>query len=147
MKNGATVHLKVMGKLVFPVFSVIVLNICFSKKKDPPHVAPFEFPADLQVGMKARAMCSVMKGDQPFRFLWSQDGHRIESDLPTEDTGAIYRTQHFRDYSMLTVDSLTLSHAGNITCVVSNDAAKTSQSSLLKVNGKFLSIWMVFSIK
>ncbi|XP_046915440.2 uncharacterized protein LOC124496027 isoform X3 [Dermatophagoides farinae] len=113
MKNGATVHLKVM---------------------DPPHVAPFEFPADLQVGMKARAMCSVMKGDQPFRFLWSQDGHRIESDLPTEDTGAIYRTQHFRDYSMLTVDSLTLSHAGNITCVVSNDAAKTSQSSLLKVN-------------
>uniref|UniRef100_A0A6P6XSJ9 Down syndrome cell adhesion molecule-like protein Dscam2 n=1 Tax=Dermatophagoides pteronyssinus TaxID=6956 RepID=A0A6P6XSJ9_DERPT len=114
MKNGAaTVHLKVM---------------------DPPHVAPFEFPADLQIGMKARAMCSVMRGDQPFRFYWTQDGHRLESDLPTEDTGAIYRLQHFRDYSMLTVDSLTLAHAGNITCTVSNDAARTSQSSLLKVN-------------
>ena len=101
-------------------------------------MGPYEFPADLQVGMKARAMCSVMQGDPTFRFAWTQDGRRIESDVPTADTGAIFRTQHFRDYSMLTVDSLTLAHAGNITCLVSNDAAKTFQSALLKVNGNFV---------
>ncbi|KPM10841.1 cell adhesion molecule-like protein 14 [Sarcoptes scabiei] len=84
--------------------------------------------------MKARAMCSVMQGDPPFRFLWLQDNHHVESDVPTDDTGAIFRTQNFRDYSLLTVDSLTLSHAGNITCIVSNDAGKMSQSSMLKVN-------------
>ncbi|KAF7489378.1 Down syndrome cell adhesion molecule-like protein 1 -like protein [Sarcoptes scabiei] len=102
---------------------------------DLPRVGPYEFPSDLQVGMKARAMCSVMQGDPPFRFLWLQDNHHVESDVPTDDTGAIFRTQNFRDYSLLTVDSLTLSHAGNITCIVSNDAGKMSQSSMLKVNG------------
>ncbi|KAI2804322.1 hypothetical protein BLOT_003303 [Blomia tropicalis] len=101
---------------------------------DPPRVGPYEFPADLQVGMKARAMCAVMQGDAPFRFSWTQDGRRIESELPTPESGALFRTQHFRDYSLLTVDSLTLAHAGNITCMVTNDAAKTSQSALLKVN-------------
>lgn len=105
-------------------------------KTDPPRVGPYEFPADLQVGMKARAMCAVMQGDAPFRFSWTQDGRRIESELPTPESGALFRTQHFRDYSLLTVDSLTLAHAGNITCMVTNDAAKTSQSALLKVNGK-----------
>lgn len=103
---------------------------------DPPRVGPFEFPADLQVGMRARAMCAVSQGDAPFRFSWTQDGRRIESEVPTSESGALFRVQHFRDYSLLTVDTLTLAHAGNITCLVGNDAAKTSQSAMLKVNGK-----------
>lgn len=124
-----------MNRIYF--FFRCLLLFFFCSRLDPPRVGPYEFPNDLQVGMKARAMCSVMQGDPPFRFLWTQDSHRIEPDVPTSDTGAIFRTQHFRDYSMLTVDSLTLSHAGNITCIVSNDAGKTSQSSLLKVNGQW----------
>src|SRR6218665_1387378 len=87
--------------------------------------------------MKARAMCAVMQGDPPFRFTWTQDGKRIESDLPVLETGAVFRTSHFRDYSMITVESLTLAHAGNVTCSVENDASSTSQSATLKVNGKF----------
>lgn len=81
-------------------------------------------------------MCAVSQGDAPFRFSWTQDGRRIESDVPTPDSGALFRTQHFRDYSLITVDTLTLAHAGNITCLVENDAAKTLQSAMLKVNGK-----------
>lgn len=105
---------------------------------DPPRVGPYEFPNDLQVGMKARAMCSVMQGDAPFKFAWSQDGRRIESDVATKESGAIFKVQTLRDYSMLTVDSLTLAHAGNITCLVSNDGSQTWQSAMLKVNGKWM---------
>lgn len=111
-------------------------NKAFPFLIDPPRVGPYEFPADLQVGMKARAMCAVAQGDAPFRFLWTQDGRRISSDVPTAESGALFRILDYRDYSLLTVDSLTLAHAGNITCLVANDAAKTSQSALLKVNGK-----------
>lgn len=124
-----------MNEFFFPLSLILSLTLFFHNL-DLPRVGPYEFPSDLQVGMKARAMCSVMQGDPPFRFLWLQDNHHVESDVPTDDTGAIFRTQNFRDYSLLTVDSLTLSHAGNITCIVSNDAGKMSQSSMLKVNGE-----------
>lgn len=117
-------------------FGLNFFSFSFSRCLDPPRVGPYEFPNDLQVGMKARAMCSVMQGDAPFKFAWSQDGRRIESDVATKESGAIFKVQTLRDYSMLTVDSLTLAHAGNITCLVSNDGSQTWQSAMLKVNGK-----------
>lgn len=81
-------------------------------------------------------MCSIIQGDPPFKFSWTQDGRSIESDVSTTDSGAVFKVQQYRDYSILVVDSLTLAHAGNITCLVNNEASKTSQSTMLKVNGK-----------
>lgn len=42
-----------------------------------PRVAPFEFPADAQVGMKLVLTCSVLEGHQPISFVWLKDNKII----------------------------------------------------------------------
>lgn len=44
------------------------------------------------------------------------------------------------DYSILSIDRLELKHSGRYTCSAQNEAARTSYSSQLQINGKF-STW------
>jgi Down syndrome cell adhesion protein len=95
---------------------------------DGPKVLPFEFPSDLQVGMKIRVMCSVSQGDQPLKFVWYKDSFPI-------NTESGLKIQNFKDYSILAADNIQLTHAANISCTVSNEASQATYSSILKVNG------------
>ncbi|CAA3033297.1 Down syndrome cell adhesion molecule Dscam2, partial [Olea europaea subsp. europaea] len=50
----------------------------------PPRLAPFEFPADAQVGMKVLLTCSALEGQQPISFVWLRDNQIIEPSGTSE---------------------------------------------------------------
>lgn len=169
----------------------------------PPRVAPFEFPADAQVGMKLVLTCSVLEGQQPVSFVWLKDNKIIGdeqrpmaataqanslgqlhqqqladkyalSPIPYSLARASYKAEYLLtssssspnsssrtpdseqqqtallpllsdsnirvrqsdDYSILSIDRLELKHSGRYTCSIQNEAARTSHSSQLLINGK-----------
>ncbi|CAN8020342.1 unnamed protein product [Ixodes persulcatus] len=85
----------------------------------------------MQVGMRIKVFCTVVRGDAPFLFTWLKDGVPID---PAAGVQAGLSVQNQRDYSMLSADSLQLEHSGNYTCVVKNQAATTTYSAMLRVN-------------
>jgi hypothetical protein len=55
----------------------------------PPRLAPFEFPADAQVGMKVLLTCSALEGQQPISFVWLRDNQIIDpAGSSAADAGA-----------------------------------------------------------
>lgn len=45
-----------------------------------PRLAPFEFAADAQVGMKVVLTCAALQGQQPISFVWLKDGRPIANE-------------------------------------------------------------------
>nr|ASU04340.1 Dscam16 [Mesobuthus martensii] len=99
-----------------------------------PTISLSDFQPDIQIGMKMKVLCSVLQGDSPFRFTWIKDGEPVSTDLGLS-------IQYYGDWSMLSSDNVQLNHAGNYTCVVSNEAATAKQSSVLRVNAP--PIWVL----
>lgn len=128
-------------------------------------MSPFEFPPDAKVGMKVSIICSIQEGDQPVSFHWLKDNQLINSDDATATTtltdansNHYHKAQHQRfqqqlqlnkfndwqaikirnseDYSILLIDRLELKLSGNYTCLVQNEAAQSSYSSTLIINGE-----------
>lgn len=177
-----------------------------------PKLAPFEFAANAQVGMKVVLTCSALEGQQPMSFVWLKDNQLIDSGASvgvqaqqqslganslsqvhqqqladkfalsssgnnaggaivslhqhqqqsnneyslvsqqqqadfesTLDTPQLLpllsdsniRIRQADDYSILSIDKLELKHSGRYTCSVQNEAARTSHSSQLTINGKY----------
>lgn len=94
-------------------------------------IEPFHFPRNLQEGMRARLVCTIIQGDPPFLYRWTKNGRPILSDL-----GVVNRDDDFS--SDLTFPSINPNHNGNYTCTVSNAAAAVSHTALLVVNGKIV---------
>lgn len=95
-----------------------------------PLIVPFEFPKNIQMGMRVRLLCSIMQGDPPFTFSWLKDGKAL-------DPSPLSLGVRSDDFSMdLTFARVTPRHNGNYTCLASNDAATVSHSALLVVDGK-----------
>lgn len=96
-----------------------------------PQIAPFvmgDEPANW--GDTVTATCTVIKGDRPIDIEWALNGEPISShNYPdiTIGTG--------KSVSLLTIDGVTASHAGEYTCTASNTAGGTSYSASLVVNG------------
>ncbi|KAK0078988.1 hypothetical protein PV325_001869 [Microctonus aethiopoides] len=95
-----------------------------------PQIAPFvmgDEPANW--GDTVTATCTVIKGDRPIDIEWALNGEPISShNYPdiTIGTG--------KSVSLLTIDGVTASHAGDYTCTASNTAGGTSYSASLVVN-------------
>ncbi|CAN7993970.1 unnamed protein product [Ixodes hexagonus] len=98
---------------------------------EPPVISHYEFRQDMQVGMRIKVFCTVVRGDAPFLFTWLKDGVPVDPAAGVQDGLSV---QNQRDYSMLSADSLQLEHSGNYTCVVKNQAATTTYSAMLRVN-------------
>ena len=95
---------------------------------------PLTFGRDiLDEGEFAQLVCIVSKGDEPLTLTWALKGDVISSEpgLTTASLGT--RT------SMLTINSVGYRHSGTYTCTAKNTAGVTSETALLKVNGKFYS--------
>lgn len=95
-----------------------------------PQITPFiirDKPANW--GDTVTATCTLIKGDQPVEFEWFLNGHLI-----TEDHSDISIVTTKR-VSLLTIDNVKASHAGEYTCSSSNTAGGTSFSASLVVNG------------
>lgn len=95
-----------------------------------PEIAPFvisEKPANW--GDTVTATCTMLKGDSPIQIEWALNGEPIPSNYPDISIATSRRV------SLLTIDAVTASHAGEYTCAASNAAGGTSFTAMLAVNG------------
>lgn len=99
---------------------------------ESPRVTPFEFPRDIMVGSRTKVMCSISRGDPPIKFQWLKDGVEIVKSGNNDNNGL--RVESNEDYTILSIESVSMSHAGNYTCQVTNEASRSSHTSLLHVN-------------
>jgi len=96
-----------------------------------PKISSFSFgESALQSGVSATVTCSVSQGDLPLRFSWLHNNDKIGE----RDDITIFP---FKRSSMLTIDSVSGSHAGNYTCVAENAAGVEYFTAPLIVNGWF----------
>ncbi|XP_046406414.1 Down syndrome cell adhesion molecule-like protein Dscam2 [Ischnura elegans] len=110
----------------------------------PPRIAPFTFQTDLHLGDRAGVQCIINKGDLPLDIQWHKDGVPVDaaasaasspSAAPAAPALPPLSVRRLSDFvSLLTIDSLRPEHAGNYSCLASNDAAQASHSSMLLVN-------------
>ncbi|XP_017767409.1 PREDICTED: Down syndrome cell adhesion molecule-like protein Dscam2 isoform X2 [Eufriesea mexicana] len=94
-----------------------------------PEIAPFvisEKPANW--GDTVTATCTMLKGDSPIQIEWALNGEPISHDYSDISIATSRRV------SLLTIDAVTASHAGEYTCVASNAAGGTSFTATLAVN-------------
>ncbi|XP_043478442.1 Down syndrome cell adhesion molecule-like protein Dscam2 isoform X33 [Leptopilina heterotoma] len=94
-----------------------------------PQITPFimrDKPANW--GDTVTATCTLNKGDQPVQFEWFLNGQLINDDYSEISIVTNKRV------SLLTIDNVKASHAGEYTCSSSNTAGGTSFSASLVVN-------------
>uniref|UniRef100_A0A182NC81 Down syndrome cell adhesion molecule n=1 Tax=Anopheles dirus TaxID=7168 RepID=A0A182NC81_9DIPT len=93
-----------------------------------PIILPFEFGEEaFDSGSTASVSCIVTKGDTPIDISWMFNGRRISIDdgiLITKGGGKI---------SMLSIESVHSSHAGNYTCSARNTAGSVQHTAELQV--------------
>nr|XP_050869942.1 cell adhesion molecule Dscam2-like isoform X20 [Vespula vulgaris] len=94
-----------------------------------PEIAPFvlsENPSNW--GQTVTATCTVLQGDQPVQIEWALNGKSISHEYPDVSIATTKRV------SLLTIEAVTASHAGEYTCIASNVAGGTSYTATLAVN-------------
>lgn len=106
----------------------------------PPILAPFSFgtisysdtslSSILTLGARARVLCGLTRGDTPVSFSWLKDGQSIQRH---SSKVTITIVDDFS--SLLTISSLQRGHAGNYTCMASNEAGRDSFTAILDVQG------------
>ncbi|XP_061930170.1 cell adhesion molecule Dscam2 isoform X21 [Apis cerana] len=96
-----------------------------------PQIAPFSIgdePANW--GEAVSAVCTIVKGDLPIELAWALNGQPISAnnhpDITISSTG--------KRVSLMTIEAVSGSHAGEYTCTASNAAGATSYSATLAVN-------------
>lgn len=95
-----------------------------------PRITPFSFEDNpLHEGQFVEIHCSVSEGDLPLTIEWSLNGNDL-SNYPEVSTSKIGKRT-----SILIIESVSYSNAGNYTCKVSNKAGESTHSAELQVNG------------
>uniref|UniRef100_A0A182YKL3 Down syndrome cell adhesion molecule n=2 Tax=Neocellia TaxID=44535 RepID=A0A182YKL3_ANOST len=98
----------------------------------PPKILPFSFGADpMNYGESASIQCSVISGDFPMTIEWLYDGHAIST---IDSLHGITAMAVGKRAKALSIDGITGSHAGNYTCLVTNDAGVAEHTEQLIVN-------------
>ncbi|XP_076342768.1 cell adhesion molecule Dscam1-like isoform X2 [Tachypleus tridentatus] len=93
-----------------------------------PVILPFNFPREIQQGMKIRLFCTVAAGDPPFQLSWYKDGQPL---LPGRDDVIINFPGE--DYSSLIIETARPDYNGQYTCNVKNSASSVNYTSTLVV--------------
>lgn len=100
-----------------------------------PKILPFNFgDEDYTEGMSAQLQCMVTDGDLPVDIRWTVAGKNGASD------SGITVTKIGAKSSILNIDSVDASHAGNYTCSATNTAGKSSYTAQLTVVGTSIQI-------
>ncbi len=106
-----------------------------SAKKVAPLVEQFSFPKNLTRGKRLRAVCTVTEGDRPIDLQWRKDGAPI---LMAHANGGALTVRRIDEFtSLLAVSFLETSHAGNYSCVASNQVATFARSAVLTIRGEY----------
>lgn len=75
------------------------------------------------------ASCTVNKGDLPIDVGWLKNGGRVYT------SDGIVVTKTSQRMSVLSIESVRARHAGNYTCVATNNAGVTKHWTILSING------------
>lgn len=75
------------------------------------------------------AYCTVNKGDLPLDIYWTRNGGRVFTN------DGLVVTRNSQRINVLSIESVRARHAGNYSCVATNNGGVTKQSALLAVNG------------
>lgn len=95
-----------------------------------PQIVAFDFGEESinELDMVS-ASCTVNKGDLPVDVAWLKNGGRVY----TNDGVVVTKTS--QRMSVLSIESVRARHAGNYTCVATNNAGVTKHWATLRVNG------------
>ncbi|XP_022243949.1 Down syndrome cell adhesion molecule-like protein Dscam2 isoform X2 [Limulus polyphemus] len=93
-----------------------------------PVILPFNFPREIQEGMKIRLFCTVATGDPPFQLSWYKDSQPL---LPERDDVIINIPGE--DYSSLIIESARPDHNGRYTCNAKNAVSSVNYTATLVV--------------
>ena len=119
----------------------------------PPVLAPFSFgtisysdsslSSVLTLGARTRVLCGLTRGDTPVKFSWLKDGQSIQRHSSiSHNQVTISIVDDFS--SLLTISSLERGHAGNYTCLASNEAGSDLYTAILDVQGDFRKQYNLF---
>lgn len=99
-------------------------------KKVLPQIVPFDFGEESINEMDmVSASCTVNKGDVPVDVSWLKNGGRVYTN------DGIVVAKMSQRMSVLSIESVRARHAGNYTCVATNNAGVTKHWAILRVNG------------
>lgn len=96
----------------------------------PPKILPFAFgdePSNL--GDSASVQCVIATGDFPINITWTLN------DQPVLKYHGINTVALGKKMSALSIESVSVEHAGNYSCQASNVGGTASQSTELVING------------
>lgn len=97
-----------------------------------PEIEPFSFSAHgFNSGSSAKTMCTVTSGDSPIDLYWMKDGRKLDASI-------IRRIDEYS--SIVSIRLVTISDAGNYTCVAKNGAGMAQFTSPLVVKGGLTSV-------
>lgn len=98
-----------------------------------PKILPFDFGSEpTYLGESNTVQCSLSVGDMPVRFTWTLNGVDLTS------VEGVKIGNFGKKTSVISIDSVGDSHAGNYTCFAKNRAGVTSFSASLIVKGMTL---------
>ena len=115
----------------------------------PPVLAPFSFgtisysdsslSSVLTIGARTRVLCGLTRGDTPVSFSWLKDGQSVQRHSSISQSGLEPVTISVVDdfSSLLTISRLERGHAGNYSCIASNEAGFDQFTAILDVQGDF----------
>jgi hypothetical protein len=156
IKSSLTYYYRRFGHVVNRTFIILFVD----KHSFPvaPVIEQFHFPRHLQLGMRARLVCTVISGDPPFNIRWLHNGTQIwtgsatGSRLPARSSSFGTATSSYSsiadhvqlsgvtgkvdEFSAdLSFQSVSVEHDGNYTCEVHNDLASARHTAQLVVEG------------
>ena len=95
--------------------------------KAKPKILPFELPSKASAGDSVAANC-IARGSSPIRFEWLKDSHVL-----SKETATISVTDYM---SSIFINLVQATHAGNYTCITSNDFGSDSFTARLRVQSE-----------
>ncbi|XP_075730630.1 neural cell adhesion molecule 1-like [Rhipicephalus microplus] len=115
--------------LIYAIISVATIT-GFAASSDQPHVQPFSFPQNVNLGEEASVACVVTRGSKPLSIVWTQDGR------PVSNGDRKFAKTVLDNFVTLTIRRVTAEDVGNYTCTVTNDFGTDSAAATLLVEGE-----------
>ncbi|KAI1289144.1 Hemicentin-2 [Halotydeus destructor] len=92
---------------------------------EPPEIAKEWSNLELSENVKFIFMCAIRKGTSPIEFSWLKDGIALNQEN--------VRMKNNDEMSVITIDKIVASDAGNYTCKARNSAGHDANTLQLKV--------------